>query len=164
MSYGLHLTVKSKTYKGENMIKEIEQDLFVMSKEYYLAHCISGDYALGAGIAKQFNNVYDMRSKLRKIYPIPEGNIFANVGKALLVDNVFNLVTKQRYFQKPTYNELRNTLIDMREQCKRLGISKLAVPLLGCGLDRLQWDRVKEILNDVFSDVDIEILVCKLKK
>lgn len=27
-------------------------DLFSASRENYLAHCISGDYALGAGIAK----------------------------------------------------------------------------------------------------------------
>jgi hypothetical protein len=35
------------------------------------------------------------------------------------------------------------------------------MPIIGCGLDRLQWDKVSEIIKDVFKDTDIEILVCK---
>ena len=57
------------------MLKIIEEtrDLFTVPQGYYLAHCISGDYALGAGIAKTFNEVYNMRYKLHKQYPIPMG-------------------------------------------------------------------------------------------
>lgn len=40
-------------------IKEEQRDLFTAPQGYYLAHCISGDYALGAGIAKQFVDVYN---------------------------------------------------------------------------------------------------------
>lgn len=136
-------------------------DLFTVSQGYYLAHCISGDYALGAGIAKQFVENYNMRFKLHKNYPIPDGEKFANVGQALLIDNVFNLVTKARVFHKPTYETLYNTLCDMRVQCEDLDITKLAIPLLGCGLDRLDWEQVLDIIEDVFDGMDIEILVCK---
>lgn len=45
-------------------------NLFDCPKEYYLVHCISGDYALGAGIAKEFNRRYDMRIKLKELYPV----------------------------------------------------------------------------------------------
>jgi O-acetyl-ADP-ribose deacetylase (regulator of RNase III) len=41
------------------------------------------------------------------------------------------------------------------------GITKIAMPIIGCGLDRLQWDRVSEIIKEVFKNTDIEILVCK---
>lgn len=143
------------------VIKEEIMDLFTVPQGYYLAHCISGDYALGAGIAKQFVENYNMRFKLHKNYPIPDGEKFANVGQALLVDNVFNLVTKARVFHKPTYESLYDTLLDMRIQCEDLNISKLAVPLLGCGLDRLNWEQVKDVIEDVFDSTDIEILVCK---
>ena len=84
------------------VINEEKRDLFTVPQGYYLAHCISGDYALGAGIATQFVEVYNMRYKLHNHYPIPDGEKYANVGKALLVDNVFNLVTKARCFHKPT--------------------------------------------------------------
>ena len=143
------------------VIKEEIMDLFTVPQGYYLAHCISGDYALGAGIAKQFVENYNMRFKLHKNYPIPDGEKFANVGQALLVDNVFNLVTKARVFHKPTYESLYDTLLDMRIQCENLDISRLAVPLLGCGLDRLNWEQVKDVIEDVFESTDIEILVCK---
>jgi len=42
-------------------ITEINGNLFEVPQGYYLAHCISGDYALGAGIAKTFNEIYNMR-------------------------------------------------------------------------------------------------------
>lgn len=143
-------------------ITEIKGNLFEVPQGYYLAHCISGDYALGAGIAKTFDEVYDMRFKLHKFYPIPDGEKYANVGKALLVDNVFNLVTKARCFQKPTYDTLYKTLCNMCSQCIELNITKLAMPLIGCGLDHLEWESVQDVIEYVFGDSEIDILVCKL--
>ena len=144
------------------VIKEEKRDLFTVPQGYYLAHCISGDYALGAGIATQFVEVYNMRYKLHSQYPIPNGEKFANVGKALLVDNVFNLVTKARCFHKPTYDSLYKTLVDMKDQCEEWDITKIAIPYIGCGLDRLEWNKVRDIIEDVFEDTDVEILVCSL--
>lgn len=141
---------------------EEQRDLFTVPQGYYLAHCISGDYALGAGIARQFVENYNMRYKLHKNYPLPNGEKFANVGQALLIDNAFNLVTKPRCYHKPTLEVLRDTLIDMRDQCEHLDITKLAMPRIGCGLDCLDWDDVKELLFEVFEDSDIEILICVL--
>jgi hypothetical protein len=144
------------------VIKKEVRDLFSVSQGYYLAHCISGDYTLGAGIAKQFDEIYNMRYKLHKKYPIPNGLKSDNVGKALLVDNVFNLVTKERCYNKPTYETLFETLKEMKRQCEDLDISKIAMPLIGCGLDRLDWCEVEEIISEVFASSDIEILVCTL--
>lgn len=143
-------------------ISNIQLDLFEIPQGYYLAHCISGDYALGAGIAKTFDEVYNMRFKLHKFYPIPDGERYSNVGKALLVDNVFNLVTKARCFHKPTYDTLYETLCDMRNQCIDLNITKLAMPTIGCGLDRLDWESVQDVIEDVFGDDDIKIMICRL--
>ena len=39
------------------------------------------------------------------------------------------------------------------------GVKKLAIPRLGCGLDKLQWDKVSELIEDIFSKSDIEITV-----
>lgn len=142
--------------------KEETRDLFTVPQGYYLAHCISGDYSLGAGIAAQFVDVYNMRYKLHRNYPIPDGEKFANVGEALLVDNVFNLVTKDRVYHKSTYDTLIETLEDMKAQCENLDINKIAMPRIGCGLDGLSWDTVEEIIKEVFEDTDMEILICTL--
>jgi hypothetical protein len=143
-------------------IREENRDLFTVPQGYYLAHCISGDFALGAGIAKQFVNIYNMKEKLSDQFPIEEDKKYDYVGEVLLVDNVFNLVTKPRCYHKPTYDTLRSTLEEMKGYILSLKITKLAIPQIGCGLDRLDWDAVKELIEEVFEDVDIEILVCIL--
>ena len=141
-------------------IKEVKKDLFSVPEEYYLAHCISADFALGAGIAQQFNRRLKMRDKLIEAYPHP--NRHKLIGTALLIDRTFNLVTKERYWHKPTYTTLYNALMDMSEQVKAKGIKKIAMPLIGCGLDRLEWFKVRATITNVFAGTDVEILVCRL--
>lgn len=135
-----------------------KRDLFTMPQGYYLAHCISSDFALGAGIAKTFDSVYNMRFKLFKNYP----NYKYNGGDALLIANVFNLVTKDKYWHKPTYDSLREALEMMKEQMDFVGATKLAMPKIGCGLDKLSWNQVYDIICEVFEDTDIEIVICEL--
>lgn len=156
--------------------REEKRDLFAVEGDRYLAHCIGGDYALGAGIALEFAKRYHMREKLNEKWPIPyldsskisdtiddsrDYNYY--VGRALLVEDVFNLVTKKFSFGKPTYEMLMTCLYDMEWHCRNLGIKKLAMPRIGCGLDRLKWERVREMIKEVFADDDIDILVCYQK-
>lgn len=139
------------------ILKEEQRDLFSVPHGYYFAHCISGDFALGAGIAVQFNELYNMRKKLKGNY---DYTVTDNC--AILIDNVFNLVTKKKAYHKPTYDSLREALVDMADQVMELEIEKVAIPQIGCGLDRLDWDIVKEMIEEVFEDIDVEILVCYL--
>ena len=139
-------------------LKEINKDLFTVEQGYYLAHSISKDFKLAAGIAKQFDEIYNMEEKLNRIY----GSGFAEVGEAILIDNVFNLITKEKAFQRPTYDSIADALDDMKIQMDGLLITKLAIPEIGCGLDKLEWIEVKAIIEDIFGDTDIEILMCSL--
>lgn len=139
-------------------INTVKMDLFMIDQGYYLAHCISADFALGAGIAKAFDSVYNMRFKLFRHYPDYE----YHGGDALLVDNVFNLVTKNKCWHKPTYESLRESLEMMKEYLMFLGANKLAMPWIGCGLDKLQKDKVYDIICEVFEDMDIYIMICEL--
>ena len=135
-----------------------KKDLFTMPQGYFLAHCISADFALGAGIAKIFDSVYNMRFKLFRHFPDYE----YDGGDALLIDNVFNLVTKKKCYHKPTYESLRESLEMMREHLDFLGVTKLAMPKISSGLDRLDWNQVYDIICEVFEDMDIEIVICEL--
>ena len=135
-----------------------KRDLFTMPQGYYLAHCISSDFALGAGIAKTFDSVYNMRFKLFRSYD----NYEYRGGEALPIDNVYNLVTKPKYWHKPTYESVRAALESMREWMDFMNVTKLAIPMLGCGLDKLQWEEVKKIIEDVFRDTEVDIVVCVL--
>ena len=48
----------------------------------------------------------------------------------------------------------------MKSKCEELGVNKIAMPRIGCGLDKLDWWKVRDIIFDVLDDTDIEILVC----
>lgn len=141
-------------------LQYMTKDLFTVPQGYYLAHCVSADFALGAGIAKLFDSVYNMRAKLKDRYDLIDRKEY--VGHALLVDNVFNLVTKGKCWQKPTYDDLTDALLEMSEIMTQLDITKLAMPKIGCGLDKLEWDKVEQVITDIFDDMDVEILICEI--
>ena len=155
--------------------KLIQDDVF-NHRECYYAHCISRDYALGAGIAVEFDRRYNMSYKLRQISKVYPKALEQNCIK---VNNVFNLITKEKYWQKPTYDSLRRALFEMKQLIEVQIISdghymekndklvdkniyKLVMPKIGCGLDRLSWDKVEPMIQEIFKDLDIEIVVCYL--
>lgn len=137
------------------ILKEQKCNLFCVGKEYTMAHCISADYALGAGIAVDFQKRYHLKEKLKETgsgsYP-----------DCIYIKGVFNLVTKKNYWDKPTYESMEAALKLMRDIVVRNTYTKIAMPKIGCGLDRLQWPKVREIIEDVFADTDCEIVVCSL--
>lgn len=143
--------------------KEEVRDLFSVSEDYFLAHCISADFALGKGIAAEFAKRFDTKKNLQTMYPDYINKWHQKKYKAgcILDCRVFNLITKERYFQKPTYESISHALELMRLMAKENGITKIAMPMIGCGLDRLSWDKVSEIIKKTFEDEEIEILVCK---
>lgn len=147
------------------ILKEEQRDLFSLPHGYWFAHCISADFALGAGIAKQIEERYGMKAMLHATYDSPDtkGWEFDSYGPACLpCSNVLNLVTKKKCYQKPTLDDLAAALEDMKDVCEEDAITKVAMPRIGCGLDRLNWDDVRPMIEEIFADMDIEILVCVL--
>lgn len=146
--------------------KEEYRDLFSVSDDYYLAHCISADFKLGAGIAVQFDKKYDCRNRLFELFPESRVSYWDKLqdrfkGMCVVTDPVYNLITKRNYWDKPTLITIKNALSWMKEDCEIRSVKKVAMPMIGCGLDRLKWEDVSKIIKEVFEDVDIEILVCK---
>lgn len=137
----------------------IQDDVF-NHKDCYYAHCISRDYALGAGIAVEFDKRYDMRNRLLKLAEEKPETLDE---KCIEVENVFNLITKEKYWEKPSYKSLEESLLEMKKKLsKNKNIKKLVIPKIGCGLDRLSWDKVEPMVQELFKDLDIELVVCYL--
>ena len=130
---------------------EIHGNLFdrkLEENEYYV-HCVSRDYTCGAGIAKEFNKRYDLTRRLKEL---PRTHV-------MLIDDVFNLVTKGLYYLKPSYDSLGVCLYSLLEITSALRVKTLIMPRIGCGLDKLEWNKVKEMIKDIFKDTDIAIEV-----
>lgn len=145
--------------------REEEKDLFSVSDDYYLAHCISADFGMGKGIVVEFNKRYDMKHLLQKKYPGYAAQYinYNSGGDCILEGRVLNLITKEKYFHKPTLATMTTALQKMKEICEQEGIRKIAMPTIGAGLDRLKWADVSARIKNVFEDTNIEILVCRLK-
>lgn len=147
--------------------REINGDLFSdfqkydWSAECCYAQCISADFACGKGIALKFNEFFDVKNNLQKAYPD-----FVNLyhqhkynGTCIFHNRVFNLITKERYFEKPTYDSIENAIKQMRCLAEQLEVRKIKMPRIGCGLDRLSWDRVSEIIKSAFDNSEMAIEV-----
>lgn len=138
--------------------QEVQKDLFSMDLSYHLAHCISADAKMGAGIAVQFRKHFDLTQLQKNAntgkYP---------VGSCQQVGRVLNLITKQYYWLKPSYETFQSAIEDMKRVCLEQGITRIAMPQIGAGIDRLKWEKNREIVKDVFQDTDIEIVVCLWK-
>lgn len=146
-------------------LKIVEQDLFLVDKKYSLGHCVSYDCKMGKGIALTFRKRYpEMPMLIIKYLNITKTQYPCAISYKIDDDKyIFNLITKEFYYNKPSYNSLRKSLIDLRNKTRTLNVKYLAIPKLGCGLDMLSWKRVSRIIRDVFKDDDIDIIVCYKK-
>lgn len=142
------------------------KDLFTMSNDYVLAHCISSDFVMGAGIAKLFTN-RGVKQKLLDNYPQAWNNFGYGIPIFMKNHVVYNLITKEKVYHKPTYDTLRQSLESLRAwikqayKCGQIHAMKVAMPLIGCGLDQLEWDKVEQIIKECFEHTDIEIFICE---
>ena len=121
-----------------------------------IAHCISADVHLGAGLAKTIERYFKVRSVLK--------SKVCNVGDAILVDSqgkyIYNLVTKQWHYEKPKYKNLEKALVSLRDKMLANRHRKLCIPAIGCGLDQLKLSKVISIIESVFRDTEIFITMC----
>ncbi len=149
-------------------MKYIEEqgNLFEVDSKYAYAHCIAYDCAMGAGIAVEFVRRYPkMRVYLKNVinknkltYPcVILYKDIDTVSKEHRI--VFNMITKERSWGKPTYSTFEGALDDLVDMCEKANVKYLAIPKIGCGLDRLDWGKVSKMIQEKFAHLDIEILV-----
>ena len=73
------------------------------------------------------------------------------------------LMTKQRFFDKPVLPTLLTTLEAMKSHAAMYGVSTIAIPKIGCGLDQMSWQKVLKLLREVFVYSDTHVVVYTLE-
>lgn len=133
--------------------RELKGDLFAASDN--LAHCVSEDFHMSAGIAVQFKRKFGRQAQLRE-----EGWRIGEVARTKEGPHyVFYLITKPRYFMKPTYKCLWATLVQLAKWVELLSLKSLSIPRISCVRDRLDWAIVREMIMEAFSGLEIQITV-----
>lgn len=153
-------------------IVKVKKDLLNVPNTYVVCHCISRDGAMGAGVARQ---ICDKNQKMRETVKneIKTKNI--EVGDNVYYQNpqngrfIVNMITKNNYWNKSYkmkqgeyLNNLKSCLMNLKEYMKNHQISQLAMPKIGCGLDGCSWSEVRKIIEMVFQNEPIRILICYL--
>jgi O-acetyl-ADP-ribose deacetylase (regulator of RNase III) len=131
-------------------------DLFTASSS--LAHCVSRDLEMGKGIALEFKKRFGQVDKLKQQNGAVGDVVYLSTGMRY----IFYLITKERYYQKPSYETLRASLRKLLRACKECGVKSLAMPCIGCGLDKLEWSKVASLITEIFSDSDVVITIYQL--
>lgn len=126
---------------------------------FSLAQCISSDTKSGMyrGISVEFLKEFPELNILRT-----SNLAFGALGTAvpIRVDKkfIYNLVTKPLAWMKPTLTCVYFALQSMRAHAQDNGILNIAVPLLGSGCDRLNFEMdVFPMLESVFKNTNIAI-------
>lgn len=151
-------TVNAKRKHALNL-SEKTGDLFDPDNaSLHFAHCISKDCRMGAGVALSFVSHFGGSSFRRAV-----ADQAKSVGDVAVVTvggkTIYNLITKDRYFQKPTMATLIASLLAMRRHAVANRVKSITMPRIGCGLDKLPWVNVRQALEDIFSQTDIAITI-----
>ncbi|XP_049942446.1 uncharacterized protein LOC126419310 isoform X2 [Schistocerca serialis cubense] len=146
---------RMRTTGEPQVITEIYGDLFTAPPDYSLAHCVAEDMRMGSGIAVTFKQVFkhvdellDQRKRQGQVAMLERDGRF-----------IYYLVTKRESTGKPTMETLERSLVAMRQHVIENNVKKIAMPRIGCGLDRLEWRRVKPLIESIFSGTGAQITV-----
>lgn len=138
-------------------------DIFRMPNAINSAVCITtngivkrdGHAVMGAGIAKQANQMFNLSEKLGKLLKI-HGNHTLYMGTVHAYGKFYSL------FTFPTKHDWRNNsdimLITQSAKelvalCDKLNIHTCYLPPVGCGLGGLDWEtQVKPVLEPILDD------------
>ncbi len=148
------------------MIKTVQGDLLKADAEAIVntVNCVG---VMGRGIAAQFKKAFPENFKAYK--KVCDNNEL-RVGKMFVFKLtgdlyssrkfVINFPTKRHWKGKSRIEDIEMGLKALVEEVKKLGISSIAIPPLGCGLGGLSWLEVKSMIETAFREIpDVNVLL-----
>ena len=121
-----------------------------------IAHSISSDFNLAAGIAKQGREAFPTTYPEFGSKPSHEKMYAQQISPNRFLSH---LIVKPRFWNQPTYSSLRAALESMLQHAQKHRIEKISIPRLSTGLDKLNWLKVKGIIAGVFHNSLIKVTV-----
>ena len=155
--HGDILVKECKRWLASDRIHHVEGSVFEAPEGVALAHCVSADLAMSAGIAVQFVKRWpDIRSGSSRSEP---GSLHVHSSTR---GYIFNLITKERFDDKPSLEDFRKSIVALKSKMQALNIKTLAVPELGSGRDRLNLSKVIQVLQSILVEAGIGVIMYHL--
>ena len=125
-----------------------------------LAHCVSSDFKMSQGIAREFCQKFEIMNELRETNGQIGNIVVVREGRRF----IYNLVTKDKFNDTPTYGNLKLTLLKMKDHALKHFVEEISMPKIASGLDQLNWNIVAKIIKSAFKGTNIKITVYQLGK
>ena len=134
----------------------------IIQQPISIGHCISADAKMSRGFADFLSHHNPVQRPTCKKARLFKAQVFP-FWDSLNRRYIYNLATKDKFSDKPDLPTLLSTLGAMKTHTSMYGISTVAIPKIGCGLDKMNWQDVVKLLRDVFAYSDIHIFVYTLE-
>ncbi|MBK1615578.1 Appr-1-p processing protein [Rubrivivax gelatinosus] len=145
------------------MIKLAQGDLLKQDDVDAIVNTVNCVGVMGKGIALQFKNKwpanFDAYAAACKAGLVRTGRMFVFDSGGLVKPNfIINFPTKDHWRGSSSIDFIRDGLVDLVSQVRRLGIRSLAMPPLGCGNGGLDWADVRPLIEAAFAEIpDVEL-------
>ena len=146
------------------MIKYVKGNLLESDAEA-LVNTVNTVGVMGKGIALQFKNQYPINYKTYqqacKANKIQIGRMFVTNESTLLKGSktIINFLTKTDCRKPSEYIYIEQGLKDLKQVLHINQIKSVALPPLGAGNGKLDWDKVKVLIENHLSDITCDVLV-----
>lgn len=120
---------------------------------------------MGKGIALQFKKAFPANfaayAKACEAGKVQPGRMFTfDLGRLSNPRYIINFPTKRDWKHKSRLKDIEAGLVALVEDIKRLGISSIALPPLGCGNGGLDWSEVRPRIEAALATVpDVRVLL-----
>ena len=127
--------------------REIKKDLLNYPVYYKIAHCIPADLTFYGDTAKRIDKLFSL------------SHIFKNIDKEsykasqiIYEGNVFTLLVNEKKFAPVEDEDLKECLNSLAYLCLADHVKYLAMPRICCGRNKKDWNTVKTMILDAFSN------------
>jgi len=142
------------------IVVDTKGDMFE-ALQYYdtIAHGANCQGVMGSGIAKPIRDRYPTNFDVYRL--LCRGGLFTPGDILPVLDNghiVINMATQNFPGPDARYEWVAESAQGVYDFCKKVGVDRVKMPRIGCGIGGLDWHNVRAILTNIGAqDVTVEV-------
>lgn len=131
--------------------KEVCKDLLEFPAFYNIAYGIPADLSLGSETAKRLGEYYDLE-KIKDEYYFT----YPEEGEVIWTNNLFLLLIADKKYEPITMETLESCFKKLAKYCVDERVKYLAMPRIGCGRGKLNWEDVRSMIIKIFTETILD--------